>query len=120
MLAEKCSDREQRVQDECQTTALDMLKVRAKPVAFTCKSRARVDGVLSMNCPDLGTRRAVILHSPGPPKPTPDSTPAGFVQVVEQATSDDHLVELWLHGRSKHTKRSYGKDAEQFLDHVDK
>lgn len=31
-----------------------------------------------------------------------------------QATSDDRLVKLWLHGRSVHTQRAYRADAERF------
>jgi len=40
--------------------------------------------------------------------------------VPRQANSDQHLVELWLHGRSPHTQRAYGADAARFLDAVGK
>lgn len=36
-----------------------------------------------------------------------------------QAGSDLQLVELWLHGRSPHTQRSYRADVERFLCFVD-
>jgi integrase/recombinase XerD len=32
----------------------------------------------------------------------------------EHASSDDHLMELWLHGRSPHTQRAYRADVERF------
>ena len=32
----------------------------------------------------------------------------------EHASSDDHLIELWLHGRSPHTQRAYRADVERF------
>jgi integrase/recombinase XerD len=32
----------------------------------------------------------------------------------EHASSDDHLLELWLHGRSPHTQRAYRADVERF------
>jgi len=31
-----------------------------------------------------------------------------------QASSDGHLLELWLHGRSPHTQRAYRADVERF------
>src|SRR3954453_16254378 len=32
----------------------------------------------------------------------------------EYASSDDHLLELWLHGRSSHTQRAYRADVDRF------
>lgn len=32
----------------------------------------------------------------------------------EHASSDDHVIELWLHGRSSHTQRAYRADVERF------
>ena len=40
--------------------------------------------------------------------------------VPQQADSDQHLIELWLHGRSRHTQRAYRKDAGRFLEAVEK
>lgn len=40
--------------------------------------------------------------------------------VPRQAESDDHLIELWLHGRSEHTQRAYRADAARLFDFVDK
>ena len=40
--------------------------------------------------------------------------------VAQQAESDQHLIELWLHGRSKHTQRAYRSDSKRLLDAVAK
>ena len=37
-----------------------------------------------------------------------------------QATNDDHLIGLWLHGRSAGTRRAYEGDARAFLAHAGK
>ena len=38
---------------------------------------------------------------------------------VQQANSDEQLIELWLHGRSLHTQRAYQKDITEFLQLVE-
>jgi len=45
---------------------------------------------------------------------------ATVVAIPQQAESDQHLIELWLHGRSRHTQRSYRADAKRFLAWVQK
>jgi integrase/recombinase XerD len=40
------------------------------------------------------------------------------LQPVQQANSDEQLIELWLHGRSTHTQRAYQKDIADFLRYV--
>ena len=40
--------------------------------------------------------------------------------VPQQADSDQHLIDLWLHGRSRHTQRAYRADAGRFLEAVEK
>jgi integrase/recombinase XerD len=35
-----------------------------------------------------------------------------------QVATDDHLIALWLHGRSPHTQRAYRADADRFLAFV--
>lgn len=40
--------------------------------------------------------------------------PAALPSVNEQGRTDDQLIELWLHGRSRHTQRGYRADAERF------
>jgi len=34
---------------------------------------------------------------------------------LRQADNDAELIQLWLHGKSKHTQRYYGKDVEHFF-----
>lgn len=46
-------------------------------------------------------------------------TKTGIV-IPRQGESDEHLIELWLHGRSKHTQRAYRSDSERLLDSVTK
>ena len=46
-------------------------------------------------------------------------TPTALV-VPQQADSDQHLIVLWLHGRSRHTQRAYRADAGRFLAAVEK
>ena len=40
--------------------------------------------------------------------------------IPQQAESDQHLIELWLHGRSKHTQRAYRSDSKRLLDAINK
>lgn len=40
--------------------------------------------------------------------------------VHRQAETDEHLIQLWLHGRSPQTQRGYGADAKAFLGFVGK
>ena len=35
-------------------------------------------------------------------------------QPQAQAANDSHLLELWLHGRSDHTRRAYRSDVDRF------
>jgi integrase/recombinase XerD len=42
------------------------------------------------------------------------------IVIPQQAESDQHLIELWLHGRSKHTQRAYRSDVEKLLKNVEK
>src|SRR5450755_905849 len=37
-----------------------------------------------------------------------------------RANSDTQLLEIWLHGRSRHTQRAYRADVEHFLTWVRK
>jgi integrase/recombinase XerD len=41
------------------------------------------------------------------------------LQPVQQANSDEQVIELWLHGRSQHTQRAYQKDITDFLEYVE-
>ena len=37
-----------------------------------------------------------------------------------QAETDEQLISLWLHGRSKHTQRAYGSDIDKLLGYVNR
>src|SRR5690349_21110396 len=41
------------------------------------------------------------------------------ISMVEHASTDDQVVALWLHGRSRHTRRAYSANASRFLAFVD-
>jgi len=45
-------------------------------------------------------------------------TPHPIAVIPVQARSDEHLIELWLHGRSAATRRAYRADIAAFLAHV--
>jgi integrase/recombinase XerD len=42
------------------------------------------------------------------------------VSALKQASSDDQLIALWLHGRSPHTQRAYRADTGRFLSRAGK
>lgn len=65
-------------------------------------------------------RNDIILYSPENPDGglVPVTTTA--LVVPQQAESDEHLIDLWLHGRSRHTQRAYRRDAGRFLGAVEK
>lgn len=47
-------------------------------------------------------------------------TPAAAAITPQSDPQDDRIVELWLHGRSRHTQRAYQRYACQFFAHVRK
>ncbi|MCB8878253.1 tyrosine-type recombinase/integrase [Acidisoma silvae] len=49
-----------------------------------------------------------------PPEPAQDETAIA----AQQVSSDDHLISLWLHGRSAGTQRAYAADVAAFRDYV--
>ncbi len=65
-------------------------------------------------------RRTIILHSTL--NPTGELVPVATTALVapKQAESDQQLIDLWLHGRSRHTQRAYRSDAERFLEAMGK
>lgn len=65
-------------------------------------------------------RRGIILHSTQ--NTTGELVPVATTALVapQQAESDQHLIDLWLHGRSRHTQRAYRADTERFLESVGK
>jgi len=60
-------------------------------------------------------RRHIILRSPS----TVDD--GGITLAAnQQASSDEQLLKLWLHGRSPNTQRAYGSDVSRFRSFVGK
>lgn len=59
---------------------------------------------VSNSCPNLRNINSIILHSEAHPQAIP-----------QQADSDEKVVELWLHGRSRHTQIAYAKDVENLF-----
>ena len=51
-----------------------------------------------------------LSHDAPPPRPA--------TVVPMQACSDDHLMSVWLHGRSPATRRAYAADMQAFFAHV--
>ena len=46
--------------------------------------------------------------------------PSADLLSVPQASSDEQLIEIWLHGRSLHTQRAYRADVERFRSRAGK
>lgn len=61
------------------------------------------------DCSDLRKISAVIMRSP-----------ESGNELVQQADSDDHLIELWLHGRPTNTQRAYRRESDRFREIVAK
>ncbi len=40
--------------------------------------------------------------------------------IPTQADTDDQLINLWIHGRSRHTQRAYIRDVSDFLKYINK
>lgn len=64
-------------------------------------------------------------HYPALADPAASSSPSSITpapsslgSVNEQAGTDDQLIELWLHGRSRHTQRAYRANAKRFREFV--
>ena len=49
------------------------------------------------------------------PELIPAQATGAAIAPTRHARSDQHLIELWLHGRSPHTQRAYRADAHRFL-----
>jgi integrase/recombinase XerD len=89
-------------------------------VQFVCKSRAIGAQLVDETCPDLGKVSGIILHLPEQHDTALTTTGEVGSVSVRQAQSDAQLIELWLHGRSRHTQRAYHADAERFIGSVPK
>ena len=60
------------------------------------------------------------MHSPDSPKNELVPAPGDDRLLSRQAETDQQLIELWLHGRSRHTQRAYRRDADRLLCAVEK
>jgi len=63
----------------------------------------------------------VILHSQNQPTQdlsAPQSPPVAIIPT--QTDNDQDLIQLWTHGKSKHTQRYYRKDVEHFFQFTNK
>ncbi len=67
----------------------------------------------SEDCSELSNISPVIMRSS-------ESGQEQAGQIIRQADTDDQLLQLWLHGRPKHTRRAYQREAERFITFVEK
>ncbi len=81
------------------------------------ETRDRIGAVDTMDTTDP-RRAGVPAIAPPAPAAAPPAPSAAPVATVAQATSDDHLIALWLHNRSAHTQRAYRADIARFQAHV--
>ena len=51
---------------------------------------------------------------------SPESGQMEVSSLIPQVDNDTHLIELWLHGRPKNTRRAYGREIARFVDQVNK
>ena len=58
--------------------------------------------------------RHIILHSTNQSQMDASSLQSVSAVPVKQADTDEQLIALWLHGRSKHTQRAYLADIQHF------
>jgi len=73
--------------------------------------------LMSDECQEERMINDIILHSQQ--QPPMDSCPPQLQQaniIPHQADNDGDLVQLWLHGKSKHTQRYYSGDVQHFFE----
>lgn len=63
---------------------------------------------------------AVEPHSQNITVPNNSSSNSEIVKIPQQADSDDQLIRLWLHGRSKNTVKGYLYDISLFCQKINK
>ncbi len=61
---------------------------------------------------------AAAVSTTEPSEAAPITLPRAVAALPAQARSDDHLLDLWLHGRSPRTRRAYAADVLAFRVHV--
>ncbi len=75
---------------------------------------------MSDSCKDL--RRITHVEPHSTELTTTDACPpqSPIVRIPQQAESDEQLIKLWLHGRSKHTIKGYTNDIKLFFQKINK
>jgi integrase/recombinase XerD len=69
------------------------------------------------NCPEERLINSIILQSQSIATQDTIHPQIQPVQVIpKQADTDQELIGLWLHGKSRHTQRYYRSDVEQFFE----
>lgn len=64
--------------------------------------------------------RAAITEVGATPRSAIEARPSSDVErPASQADDDEHLVRLWLHGKSENTRDAYGRDVRSFVDFAD-
>jgi integrase/recombinase XerD len=63
----------------------------------------------------LGLITPIILHSTEQSQAESAHPQSVSAVPVRQAETDEQLIALWLHGRSKHTQRAYSADTQHFF-----
>ncbi|EMI54172.1 integrase family protein [Rhodopirellula sallentina SM41] len=81
----------------------------SKTLAKGVRKMSEVEKKLSEDCSELRMISRVILRSPEFGSET-------LGPIIQQADNDDQLIEIWLHGRPKHTQRAYRREIIKFLD----
>lgn len=69
---------------------------------------------------DLIRITPVEPHSDNLPTQDAGAPQSPVVRISQQAKSDEQLIQLWLHGRSKHTIKGYLNDIKLFLQNKNK
>ena len=67
---------------------------------------------------EAGGRAITVVQRSEPPAPTGRQS-AAVAQPVSHADDDEHLVRLWLHGKSANTRDAYERDLRSFVDFAD-
>jgi len=76
---------------------------------------------MSDSCPEKRMINNVILHSQNQPTQDLGAPQLSTARLIPtQADNDQDLIQLWTHGKSRHTQRYYKKDVDMFLLFVKK
>lgn len=113
MLQEMAGDCLRRLQSSCDVRQLSQLvgkKCVEKLFDLPTKATGKMKENKSEKRSELGTITIGILRS--------QNSERGAM--IEQADSDEQLIELWLHGRPANTERGYRSEVNRFLDWANK